>query len=340
MTYLSVELGCEERELLLRRIENDSTLWRAEALEAYEQVADELKRVRGRKGASENELKIVEGNLDAAVRAMHPPEKKSLCQGLKLYYSGAQIERTWSAIHRASSGLQMLYSNDELPAQAMRLRNLVGALPDLKQQLATLAATTSSLDSKRPDNKTRPMFREIYQEAIGVSESLQIDARGLRNAMLVATGVLSVIVLGLGLVHLLNDSIISVCTERLTDKGMVPTCPTGDSSRGIDVMVIGLAGILGGILSVVIPLATGERIKTPYRVFNHQLMLKTIAGAGTAIAGVVLIESGLIPGFEVKTTAELLGYAILFGFAQQAFTGMIDRRANSLAKATPVAKAT
>ncbi len=345
---LSVVLSEEKREELLCCTEKDPTLWRAEALEAYEQVADELKRVSSRGESRDevrpHELSIVKGDLDAALRAMAPPEKKPGLSGLyermKQYYSGAPIERTWAAIHRASGGLQMLYDNDELPAQAMRLRNLVEALPDLKPQLATLVETTGALKSNRATGKTRPMLREIYQEAIGVSESLQIDARGLRNAMLVASGVLAFIVALLSAVHLIDPSIISVCTHKLVDGKLVLACPTGTSSRPIDVVVIALAGLLGGVLSIVIPLATGERIKTPYRVFNHQLMLKTIAGAGTAIAGVILVESGLIPGFKVENSAELLGYAILFGFAQQAFTGMIDRRANSLARATPATKGT
>lgn len=53
-----------------------------------------------------------------------------------------------------------------------------------------------------------------------------------------------------------------------------------------------MAGMLGGLLLIVIPLATGERIKTPYRVFNQQLVLKLLAGAASGLGGVVLLVVG------------------------------------------------
>lgn len=97
-------------------------------------------------------------------------------------------------------------------------------------------------------------------------------------------------------------------------------------------------GLLGGLLSIVIPLATGERIKTPYRVFNQQLVLKTLAGAATAVGGVLLLAGGVIETIKLESTAAILGYAVVLGFAQQIVTGAIDRRADALAKQTPTAK--
>jgi hypothetical protein len=96
--------------------------------------------------------------------------------------------------------------------------------------------------------------------------------------------------------------------------------------------------MLGGAISVVIPIATGERIKTPYRVFNHQLALKVLAGAATGFAGVVLIESSFVTGFEIANGTAIIGYAIFFGASQQALTALIDRQANKLAEKTPTTK--
>jgi hypothetical protein len=46
-------------------------------------------------------------------------------------------------------------------------------------------------------------------------------------------------------------------------------------------------------------------------------VLKTFAGAATALAGVLLVIGGLIPGFVFETNAAILGYAVFFGIAQQ-----------------------
>lgn len=345
-------MNADEREKLAARIGNDPSLWRAEAWAAYAQVNDEFQRVRGRPlppgDPRSREIEIVQGGLDDALLAMTPPDWPSasgasavfqpLLRGwksLKLYYSGSDIERTWSAIHRASEALFMLYDENELPAQGARLNELVTALPDLSSQLATLTETRKKLESAEGQSKARASLRELYQEAMGATESLQTEARALRNTLLAASGALFLVVFVAGLAHFFNDSVLSLCAT--VGKGST-VCPAGGSSHPFDVFGIALAGMLGGILSVVIPLATGERVKTPYRIFNHQMLLKVLAGAATGLAGVALVDSGFVSALTVTSSAAIISYAIFFGFSQQALTGVIDRRADRLGKETPTAK--
>jgi hypothetical protein len=342
-----------KRSQLITDTRGDPALWRAEAWAAYAQVSDELERARGRADTRrreiKTEIKIVQGNLDAALLAMAPHQRstgggkrvrRALAQvwlTLKRYYSGSSIERTWAAIHRASEALYMLYDDGELLAHARRLHELLAALPDLSSQMAALNSIQPELESEAKGTKiqARSMLRELYQEAMGVSDSLQIEARVLRNTLLITSATLFSILVALGLAHMFDTSILSVCSE--VKKGET-LCPAGNSSQPLDVFAIELAGMLGGALSMVIPIATGERIKTPFRVFNHQLLLKIFAGAATGFAGVVLVQSGLISELNVTSESAIIGYAIFFGFSQQALTGVIDRHASSLAKETPTAK--
>lgn len=338
-----------ERKLLIDLISNDSSLWRAEAWIAYAQVWDELQRVRcakawGSQDVRECEIKIVQADLDAALRLMAPaPSRWRTCirrfgGKLALYYSGAQIERTWSAIHRANATLYMLYHESELAPQAMRLQELVSALPDLKPQEASLATVLNDLKKtvrgRRRSLGIRATLRELYQEAMGRSDLLQVEARRLRNSLLAASAALLVVVCALGVAHAIDQGILPFCETVNGDS----VCLSGSSSGRFDVFVVALAGLLGGALSMIIPIATGERINTPYRVFNHQLLLKMVTGAATGIAGVALVESDFIAGFTLESGTAIFGYAIFFGFAQQALTGMIDHRASSLAKETPATK--
>ncbi len=346
-------MNAEEREELAVRIGNDPALWRAEAWAAYAQVDDEFQRARKRPlplgDPRANEIEIVQDDLDDALLAMAPPDWPSASgasaifqpfvrgwKSLKLYYSGSDIERTWSGIHRASAALFMLYDENELPALAARLNELVTALPDLSSQVATLRETRKKLEeSEQGQPIARASLRELYQEAMDATESLQTEARALRNTLLAASGALFLVVFALGIVHLFNDSVLSLCTT--VEEGST-VCPAGESSHPFDVFGIELAGMLGGILSVVIPLATGERIKTPYRVFNHQMLLKVLAGAATGLAGVALVDSGFVSVLTVTSSTTIIGYAIFFGFSQQALTGVIDRRADKLGKETPTAR--
>src|SRR4249920_2659499 len=285
-------------------IKRDPALWKAEAWASYAQVSGEAERIKDQPDATAK-IAVVRRHLDDALEAMAPPrdledDRKALviwitglARRLKLYYSGGYIQKTWSAIHNASAELYTAYAKSELAAQAMRLRGLVAALPNLEWQLATLSEVINELEDK--DKKSRPSMplvraklRQIHLDAMDASESLQVEARTLRNTLLVASGALLAVVFAFGFLHVVNSCIIKICTVN-THGGAV--CPGGGSSHGLDVFIVELAGVLGGILSVVIPLATGERIKTPYRVFNHQLLLKVLAGAATALAGVLLVQS-------------------------------------------------
>jgi hypothetical protein len=278
---------------------------------------------------------VVRGDLDDALAAMDP--RQSIRGGLKRYYSGGDISKAWSAIHRAGESLFAVYEEPELHAQATRLEDLVAALPDSKSSGKVLAEARVKLKSDSVSDKrtVRAILRQLYREAIGTTEGLQAEARVLRNTLLVASIALGLVVFTFGAINLIDTSIFPLCTQLKDGK---EACPTGGTAHSFDAFAVELAGVLGGILSVVIPLATGERIKTPYRVFNHQLLLKLIAGAGTALAGIILIQSAFTSTIALETTAEIIGYAVFFGFSQQALTGIIDRRASELGKETPTAK--
>lgn len=177
-------------------------------------------------------------------------------------------------------------------------------------------------------------MRGIYERAMDITGNLQADARALRNALITSSIAIFIVLVVIGVAHLIEPKIIFLCASA----GGHRACPIDGSPHPFDVFVVELAGMLGGLLSIVIPVATGERIKTPYRVFNQQLVVKTLAGAATAVGGVLLLAGGLIDTIKLESTTAILGYAVVFGFSQQIVTGAIDRRANSLAKQTPTAK--
>lgn len=256
--------------------------------------------------------------------------------GLKLFYSGANIEQAWAGVHRARAALYLLYPASELGAQTAQLQEMLSQLPDLNALQRAFGTKVSHSASTTPHMPCLPPaeLRDTYEEMIEASEGAQRDARALRNALMTASLAIFALVLGLGFAHAFDKQIIVLCADANHRRA----CPLTGSPHTFDVFAVELAGMLGGLLSVVIPLATGERIKTPYRVFNQQLILKTLAGAASAVAGVLLIESGLISGIALKSTVAILGYAVLFGFAQQIVTGAVDRRADSLAKQTPAVK--
>jgi hypothetical protein len=90
-------------------------------------------------------------------------------------------------------------------------------------------------------------------------------------------------------------------------------------------------GALGGLLSVVFAVKNAD-LAAPYNVQFAQGMLKVASGAATAILAVLILKGG---GTSTETT-HIYEYAAIFGFSQQAFTRLIDEKAQTLtAKAPP-----
>jgi hypothetical protein len=345
----SLEQSLERLEQLVNA---DPSIWRVLAFGTYAKVRDELKRLDAQAdGVHEPPVPENDGQtresvaasceqaLHEALQAMVPEQRRGRggprrwWHMLKLFYSGTRIEQAWLAIHRARGSLYLLFPTAELPAQIESLQNLVEELPESGTR-KSLITVLGRLKANTPTATTNTELREIYEQAMGVSDALQREARTLRNTLMTASAAIFAVVLTLGVAHVLDKQIVELCLHQ----GKKELCPLGGALHPLDVFTVELAGMLGGLLSVVIPLATGERVQTPYRIFNQQLVLKTFAGAASALAGVILVESELIAGFTFKTASAVLGYAIVFGFAQQIVTGAVDRRANSLAKQTPSAK--
>lgn len=94
--------------------------------------------------------------------------------------------------------------------------------------------------------------------------------------------------------------------------------------------VVGL-GALAGALSVVFALQSGTS-NGPYNVLLAQALLKIASGSATGLMAVALLaygDSTLTPD-SIKAKV----YAVAFGFSQQAFTQLADKRAGVVNAAT------
>ena len=79
-----------------------------------------------------------------------------------------------------------------------------------------------------------------------------------------------------------------------------------------------------------------ENSSTPYDVPVALAWLKVPLGAFTAILGVLAISASFVPGLSVlDSQAQILTYALLLAYGQQAFTGVLERRAQSLNDEVP-----
>jgi hypothetical protein len=177
----------------------------------------------------------------------------------------------------------------------------------------------------------RAQLRDILAAVDDARLSAYIATRVYRNALIVATVFLlaAAIAFPFGAARLSSGIVVIRAMSRVHP---VPT----------HALIVGMAsievwGILGGLIAATAGLRRLRTSRSPAGLQLAQLVLKLPAGALTALFGIVLLQSGIIPPLSAVANARLAAYAVIFGYAQEALTHFIDRRAaNLLQKSEPL----
>jgi hypothetical protein len=104
--------------------------------------------------------------------------------------------------------------------------------------------------------------------------------------------------------------------------------PDWGSTRAIATLEVW--GAIGGLVGVLVALRRIRGFGGPYGLPFAQTVLKVLAGAATALLGIVIVQSQVIPGLATANDKALAAYAALFGFAQESVTRFVDRQAGRL----------
>jgi hypothetical protein len=95
-------------------------------------------------------------------------------------------------------------------------------------------------------------------------------------------------------------------------------------------------GLLGGAIAAAFAIRNLRGTTIPYDVPLALAFLKVPIGALTAVAGILLLGGGFVPGLSgLDSQRQILAYALLLGYAQQVATKLIDRQAQTLMDAVP-----
>ena len=125
---------------------------------------------------------------------------------------------------------------------------------------------------------------------------------------------------------------------HVSENGAPAAQPEGDLDEGFaatrttaDIAVVEFAGLIAAALAAATVLRGLRGTSTPYRVPLALALLKLPAGALTAVVGLLLMRGGFVPGLSaLDTSAQIIAWAVLFGYAQQLLTQLVDRQANGV----------
>lgn len=248
--------------------------------------------------------------------------------GMRSWWSGERIERGWCALHQAEDAIITLEAPERIPPQIPALQETLNETLD-RGDPRYVALTGKLTQLAKTETLGEPDIAELIDIRRSLNSATDDRHRGIRvfrNAVVVTSAALAVM-LGIAVVwHLLETNFLSLCgaTGRCLDGGK--------RSHGIDVAEVVGVGLLAGLLAGLLNLGSLTNVSSPYALdlLRVQVLLKAVAGATTALLGILLLQSGLIVDAASTTGAAMLAYAALFGYSQEVFTRVVDRQASSL----------
>ncbi|HET8765919.1 MAG TPA: hypothetical protein VFM86_01205 [Pedococcus sp.] len=250
------------------------------------------------------------------------------------WWRGTLVEAAYRNMHSARSAMLDLYTDAELRAEIpMVVARANATLHRDDPRRSTIAELTAL-----PTARLRPRMRRLVGDSYEKLDLEHAQLRSFRNIVLLATAFLFVCVVVTLVFVYVNPSWVPLCFETGTDK--VTACPSrmfeGAQPTGPDILVATAMGGLGGAFAAVLSIRNLKGTANPYDVPVALAVLKFPLGAMTAILGLVAIKGGFAPGLSnLDNQGQILAYALLFGFSQQALSRLLDKRAQDLLEGLP-----
>jgi hypothetical protein len=252
---------------------------------------------------------------------------------LASWWQGNCVEAAFHNLHRAEAEMVRLYSDDEVDAEIPEAisRTDIGLHRNDPRRCAAL-----KLVSMKDAEAKRILLSKVVQIGHEAADRQHSRVRVFRNIVLVTAVLLALFVSFFVFWVARHPNAVPLCFTN-PGSSSIRHCPTGDGlSSPADVGVVALLGLLGGALAAAVSIRNVHGTSAPYNVGVVLALLKFPAGAFTALAALIAIGGELVPGFTaLDTQPQILAYALLFGYAQQLLTGLIDKRALSLLSTVP-----
>lgn len=286
---------------------------------------------------------------------------------VRAWWNGAAIDGTWGLMNAADEAIFQVADDSYVLGQMPRLHRRVRSLPEGDERRKR-AEATSDKDTKLSQEK-REELATAFHAANCEARKVQARVRSFRNTILLWALLVLFIAIGVGAFGAIKPALVPLCftpeaqvvcptvVEAVLPgahvTGQPPAAMTAQDQQDLDqrlrwdvnpwdVALIELTGLIAASVAAAAALRKTRGTSTPYNVPIALALLKLPLGALTAVLGLLFMRGGFVPGLSaLDTPAQILAWAILFGYAQEVFTRMVDNRghdvldaANAPAKST------
>ena len=310
------------------------------------QVRVDAARARG--GLTPSQLVVANGVETCLHKARAAAFRDDPIPGrLANWWRGTLVEAAYRNMHTARAQMIDLMDADELRAEIPMVvaRANVTIHRDDPRRI-----TVEELEAETVEG-LRPRMRRVVGDSYEQLDLEHAQLRSFRNILLIAGFFIAAITAGTMVFVYRDPALMPLCFDREVATGVEPlvttvtgkNCPTssGAGPAGSDILVVAALGALGGALAATLSIRNLRGTSTPYDVPVALAFLKVPLGALTAILALVAIQGDFVPGLSIlDSQGQILAYALVFGFAQQALSRLLDQRAQSLLEGLPGGAAT
>jgi hypothetical protein len=182
----------------------------------------------------------------------------------------------------------------------------------------------------------------------------QLRVRSFGVVLLSTTVVMTVLAIAIATVGFFFPSTIPLCFQPERSGQAIVVCPTAQSALlptegaagpaqpdiddvvkttagPADLLVVELVGLLAAAIAAASAIRGIRGSSEPYAIPVTLAALKLPTGAVTAFLGLMLMRGQFVPGLSaLDTSAQILAWALVFGYAQQLFTRLVDQQAHTV----------
>jgi len=269
------------------------------------------------------------------------------------WYRGTSIEQAYRSLHAARVFLTELATKDEVHALVPAvLARVQACLPATDPQRIEV----EKLPDADPEIKRAELIRAL-ERGYAATDEAHTRIRRFRNVLLGAAALIAICTFLFVREVADHPTAVPFCFQPDVTTAQAArfapsqlpgdhraVCPSGEQAvggtplqpSGNDIWIIAGLGLLGGGLAAAVSVRNMNQGVTPYDVPLALTLLKVPTGALTAVAGILLLGGGFVPGLsELDTQRQILAYALVFGYAQQLATRYLDDRAATLLAEVP-----
>jgi len=256
--------------------------------------------------------------------------------------SGADQERAAANVDAAEAELLRI-----APSSYVR-----GQLPSLRARVTRELPLGDARRASVEQIALQPELSRSEREAlVAALHAANVEARrqatrvrSFRNVLVWLASTLLALAVGLAVVGVIEAGALPVCFE-FPNAAACPTRvaiggfdPIARAATGWDILIIEAVGMVGGAIGAVLALRSALKLSTPYSLAVALAAVRLPMGALTAVMGIVLMRSSFIPGIgSLQRPEEIIGWAAVWGIAQQIITRPLDRLAPGFAGTAPTA---